>query len=283
MPLNQKTAQSLRPFLEPGVSVVIPKEKKGACEWLLGNGWGYRSAKGVHLNVKETALAASCALREAGLHAWSSMDAEKPATRAQSLLLGPEEKRFGAKPRAERVAVRAAIGQPLLVSGAQWALGPEDTLEINATDTARFEAHDGVIVVENWESFCRPPDFSSPLWRDEGHPQAPLLIWRGGISHSIGAAQRFCEGFARPTFTFFDFDPSGLALAQAWPMWVDAIGPAKATLEDYLEQHGRADLFAAQLDGAPLRAITRSAKKWEEIRSLVERFGKGLPQEHFCS
>jgi len=282
MSLQWSTVESLKPLLEPEIAVCIPLRSKSVKTWLRELGIGFESQKGWRLTDEQAKAVGAAALKTVGALSWSAFGQDKPQSRMQSLAISSQEKRFGASPRSGRVSIRAAQGKPLLLDGQRLFLAPDVSHEINArVDAARFAGHDSALVVENLESFYSLPDFWSADWAAAHMLQNPLVVWRGGGDQAIGASQVFCEMLGLPVFAFFDVDPAGLALARAWTGFVDFVAPSTAVLEALMQSHGRADLYSQQSVSAGLSKFIDGPPEWMRVRVLVEKWGKGLPQEIF--
>jgi len=223
------------------------------------------------------------------IRAWLRTDKIDPATpvnawvslgRADALDIGPDEKWAGEAVRAQRIAIKALKGKPLLAGGEPIYLPQLANMEWRCPDAVESLRHDAVIVVENWETFERIDD----LQVDMRHVSTnPLILWRGGGSNtSVGAATRFVEAFRRPAWSAPDYDPEGLAIAARLPHLAGVLAPQDDVLRRLLAEsklHGR---YSQQLPGAQSTLEQATHPDVKRLWALVRASGNALPQERLC-
>lgn len=210
----------------------------------------------------------------------TSVDAWLGIGRAEALRIGPNEKWAGSAVRAERIAIKALNGNPLLLGDQSIFLPPLANVEWNYIEALQSLHHDVVIVVENWEVFERIDDFKINMSHTSKNP---LIIWRGGGSQlSVGAAMRFIEAYRRPVWSAPDYDPEGLAIASRLPYLVGVLAPSDDMLRHLLSESKLHERYTQQLLGAQttLEQATHPdiIRLWEIIRASRN----AIPQEQFC-
>lgn len=207
------------------------------------------------------------------VNAWSSMG------RTDAMNIGPDEKWAGEAVRAQRIAVKALEGRPLLVSGHPIYLPLGANMEWNCTDVLDSLRHDAVIVVENWETFERIDDLQVDM---SLVPTNPLIVWRGGGTTSVGASTRFVEAYRRPVWSAPDYDPEGLAIASRLPHLVGVLAPKEDVLQKLLTESKLHSRYSKQLPGAYETLEHATHPDVRRLWALVRASGNALPQERLC-
>lgn len=136
-------------------------------------------------------------------------------------------------------------------------------------------------MVENWECFNCIDVVSIDLRPAGGNP---LVVWRGDKNDTrTDAALAMVKALRKPIWAFVDYDPAGLAIAQALPLLSGIVRPDPAVLEALLKEHGLEERYRPQLPA--VAAFLDSAEHPDIVKLwlLLKRIGKGLPQEHFIS
>lgn len=222
------------------------------------------------------------------IRAWLRADNIDPTTpaeawagvsRAAALELGPDEKWAGLAVRANRVALKALPGRPLMCGRNSIFLPPRANLEFDVSDALDCIRHDSVIVVENWETFEHIGNLELDL---QAAGENPVLLWRGGAHASIGAAMRFLGAFGRPVWSAPDYDPEGLAIASRLPHLRGILAPPEEVLRDLLGQSKLQGRYNSQLAGA--QAVLERAEHPDVRRlwAIVKVSRNALPQERLC-
>lgn len=210
-------------------------------------------------------------LRDAeGIDPTTPPDAWQDATRIEAAHLGENEKLAAKRPRDGRVALRAP--GTLQINGTRLRLPPGSFLDIPCADV-RITDHDCLIVVENFEAFVA---FESAVIALPY--RSPVLAYRGDSTNSPDASHHLARTSPIPVLVWPDYDPAGLAIAQAVPNAGGIIAPAEP--KTALAAHGRSALFLqqlAQLDG--LRAIG----EWRKIEAVMRAARRGLDQERMIA
>lgn len=183
---------------------------------------------------------------------------------------GLSEKSLSQAPHAHSVATKffgacELDGSPLRTpAGAYLVLRPEQALRVKCSM---------VMVVENFETFRVLESYS---WLTLGTPV--MAIFRGDPIYPIGDASAVLEGRTERVLGFFDFDPAGLAMANAIPSdrLEDLVLPDQAWLSKAADTARGRQLFADQVDiysdlldrsGHP--SITRAWNLCRRLRSAV--------------
>lgn len=223
------------------------------------------------------------------IRSWLSADNIDPNTpadawlgigRSDALEIGPDEKWAGAAVRADRIAIKALKGRPLLLGCHSTYLPPLANMEWSCSEALEALRHDEVIVVENWEVFERIDDLRVETSRVSKNP---LILWRGGGSKSsVGAATRFVEAYGRPVWSAPDYDPEGLAIASRLSHLIGVLAPPDDVLRGLLAESKLQDRYSQQLHGA--QATLDQATHPDVIRlwDIVRASRNALPQERLC-
>jgi hypothetical protein len=133
------------------------------------------------------------------------------ATRAKAAAYGGmSEKDFSAAPHSNSVAIKSLGGCFLDGSRLHTPLGAYMVLTVGQ---AKNVTCDRIAVVENLETFRMLQDYS---WIDR-EDLAVLAIYRGEKDLPNKDATDLLHARTEPIWGFFDFDPAGLAMANALP------------------------------------------------------------------
>ncbi|MGO4414400.1 hypothetical protein AB4Z27_15705 [Cupriavidus sp. KB_39] len=223
------------------------------------------------------------------IRAWLNADNIDPDTpvdawsrlgRAEALDIGPNEKWAGEAVRAQRIAIKALKGRPLLVDSQRIYLPPLANMEWSCTDALQYLRHDAVIVVENWEAFERIDDLKVDLSHVSTNP---LILWRGGgAGSSVGTAMRFVEAYGRPVWSAPDYDPEGLAIASRLPHLVGVLAPQDNVLRRLLAESKLHSRYSQQLPGALASLEQATHPDVKRLWALVRASANALPQERLC-
>lgn len=220
--------------------------------------------------------------------AWLRADNIDPTTpaeawarvsRAAALELGPDEKWAGLAVRANRVALKALPGRPLMCGRESIFLPPRANLECDVSDALECIRHDSVIVIENWEAFEHIDDLELDL---QAAGENPVLLWRGGAQTSIGAAITFLDAFGRPVWSAPDYDPEGLAIASRLPHFRGILAPPEDVLRDLLGKSKLQGRYNAQLAGARAALDHAEHPDVRRLWAIVKASRNALPQEQLC-
>jgi hypothetical protein len=237
--------------------------------------------QGKHVMFNAAHKARICAwLRADNIDPATPADAWADLSRAAALELGPDEKWAGLAVRANRIALKTLQGRPLKLGRESIFLPPRANLECDVKDALECMHHDSVIVVENWEVFERVDDLELDL---QPAGENPLVLWRGGVHISVGAAIGFLDAFGRAVWSAPDYDPEGLAIASRLPHLTGVLAPADNVLRSLLSKSKLQRRYEGQLPGA--QAVLEQAKHPDVRRlwAIVKASRNALPQERLCS
>lgn len=218
-------------------------------------------------------------LRSEGVDPGTSPNAWEGKTRAEALALGNDEKLTGEAVKRRRIAVKALTPAAAIDIG----IGPirlPARCHIEADySSVSVDAHDWIVVVENWECFD-----SIHLAADRlSFPgRTPLIVWRGDTSATrANAVMEWLTGLSQPVAAFVDYDPSGLIIAASLPRLNTFVAPKLSELGSLLRENGLHDRFQAQLPSCQRALDELSSPIIRPVWELIRREGKALPQEHF--
>lgn len=190
------------------------------------------------------------------------------ATRADVARYGGlSEKHFSQAPHAKSLAVKfvgkcALDGQSLVTPfGSHMIFYPETAMQVTC---------DRLLLVENLETFRCLEDYR---WVNyEG--LSVMAVYRGDPSLSISDALQFVQCRAEAIWAFVDFDPAGLAIANALHQerLERIILPSVDWISRAADSHRGRQLFADQVDqyGATLDASSHAKVRfwWQEMKHL---------------
>lgn len=210
-------------------------------------------------------------LRDAeGIDPSTPPDAWKDASRIEAAHLGENEKLAARRPRDGRVALRAP--GTLHINGMSLRLPPGSFLDIPGADV-QITDHDCLIVIENFEAFLA---FESAVIALPY--RSPVLAYRGDSTNSPEASHHLAQTSPIPVLVWPDYDPAGLAIAQAVPNAAGIIAPAEP--QTALAAHGRSSLFLQQL--TQINGL-RQIGEWCELETVMRELRRGLDQERMIA
>lgn len=137
-----------------------------------------------------------------------------------------------------------------------------------------------LVVCENLEPMRRLASYSWLMRKIGGRPA--LVLYRGALEvFRIAAAHQLVQCDTRPVLALFDFDPKGLAMANALPRREGLCLPPWEDLEALVRRYKRFHLFADQVqhcrNGLDVCPAPDIAEAWMRMRTLE----CGLNQEAF--
>ena len=204
-------------------------------------------------------------------------------SRVEKLRYGPNEKSGGGSLKRNRVSIKAAGKNPLLVNGNSIQLPERAHLDIEISQVSSTQ-HNAVILVENYENFNRfsetemllPPDFDNPL-----------VIYRGDKNESrLDAVLSFLDLFKLPVLAAVDIDPYGLVNVMGIKGLAGVLAPTNAELDKLFSSRktSRVDLYESHylschssLDSLPENHFCK--KLW----ALIKMNKAGIVQEQFLT
>lgn len=187
---------------------------------------------------------------------------------------GLSEKSYSTAPHANSVSVKVLgtcyLDNHLLYTpvGANLVLTAEQALRVTCQR---------VMLVENLESFRRLDDY---LWIDRPDLNV-LVIYRGDKQAPLGDAALVVANRSEPIWSFTDFDPAGLAMANAMPhdrleqillpspSWLTVAANTARGRELFDVQETQ---YSATLDASSIPAVRQA---W----ALMKRLRSGVTQE----
>lgn len=193
-------------------------------------------------------------------------------TRAQAAEYGGmSEKEFSVAPHANSVAVKG-LGSCRFDGHGLYT--PQGAYMVLTVEQAMRVTCDRIMVVENLETFRRLQDYT---WIDRlGF--AVLAIYRGDKEVPNKNAAELIRSRAEPIWGFFDFDPAGLAMANALPgeRFERLLLPDYGWLENSADTARGRQLFDRQLssyegvlNGAAHQDLVAAWALMKRIRSAV--------------
>lgn len=209
----------------------------------------------------------------------TSPNAWEGKTRAEALDLGNNEKLTGEAVKRHRIAIKALTPSASIdIGSGAIRLPARCHIEVDY-ESVSVEAHDWIVVVENWECF----DAIHLAAGNLNFPgQAPLVVWRGDTSATrADAMMEWLSGLTQPVAAFVDYDPSGLTIAASLPRLESFVAPDLNELGRLLRANGLHDRFQAQLPSCQRALDELSSPIIRPVWELIRREGKALPQEHF--
>jgi hypothetical protein len=206
-------------------------------------------------------------------------DAWEGKTRTEALALGNDEKLTSETVKRRRVAVKALTpSAPIDLGSGAIRLPARCHIEIDF-ETISAEAHDWIVVVENWECFN---DIHLAADRLSFPGRSPLVVWRGDTSATrADAMMEWLAGLNQPVAAFVDYDPSGLIIAASLPRLKGFVAPDLNELARLLRENGLHERFQAQLSSCQRALDLLSSPIIRPMWELIRREGRALPQEHF--
>lgn len=212
-------------------------------------------------------------------------DSWEGLNRAEGLNLAKDEKLAGGVVGYGRIQVKALRGRDLSLCGKRLALpdGADLGLPLEAVLESPSQ-HDGILLVENKQTFNEIWRVREDLLTGEGALMNPLVVFRGDAEggSKVDAVHRLIAETDAPVHAFVDFDPAGMVIASALPRLDKVVCPDFGELSELLEAHGLAERFMKQQAGT-VGALERleSNATIGPVWGIIRRAGKGLPQEFF--
>jgi len=190
------------------------------------------------------------------------------------------EKMTRTRVREPRVAFRLQTGQALEGTAGKLTLPGNTWASMLPSELASYEI-EGVITVENWESFERFDRLSFDI---PACYRTFIIVYRGDPTIPESACQEFLRACKPRVVVFPDFDPAGLGLALSVPGFMDILWPGAEGLEEAFEtMPSSSEKYLRQvsqwcwmLDSCEHRTV---AKAWK----IVKAHGRGLAQEIFTA
>lgn len=204
------------------------------------------------------------------------------ATRAQAAEYGGmSEKDFSVAPHANSVAVK---GLGCCDFDGHQLYTPQGTYMVLTVEQARRVTCERIMVVENFETFRGLQEYTWIDWRG----LAVLAIYRGEKDLPNKDAAGLVRSRSEPIWGFFDFDPAGLAMANALPTdrFERLLLPDYGWLEKTANTTRGRQLFDRQLssyenvlNGATHQEVAAAWKLMKRLRSAVtqEKMLKATP------
>lgn len=216
-----------------------------------------------------------------GIDPSTSPDAWEGKTRSEALAFGNDEKLTSETVKRRRVAVKALTpSAPIDIGSGAIRLPARYHIEIDY-ETVSADAHDWIIVVENWECFN---DIHLAADRLSFPGRSPLVVWRGDTSTTrADAMMEWLAGLNQPVAAFVHYDPSGLVIAASLPRLKGFVAPDLNELGRLLRKNGLHERFQAQLLSCQRALDLLSSPIIRPVWELIRREGRALPQEHFIS
>ncbi len=218
-------------------------------------------------------------LRSEGVDPDTSPNAWEGKTRAQALALGNDEKLTGEVVKRRRLAIKALTPSASIdIGSGAIRLPARCHIEIDY-ESVSVEAHDWIVVVENWECFDAIHLAAGNLIFPG---RAPLVVWRGDTSATrADTMMEWISGLTQPVAAFVDYDPSGLVIAASLPRLDAVVAPDLSELGRMLRGNGLHARFQRQLPSCQRALDELSSPIIRPVWELIRREGKALPQEHF--
>lgn len=202
--------------------------------------------------------------------AWTELD------RHEAAKIGGNEKLTQTRVMAGRVALKALPGRPLCINGSSLLLPEAINLDMLWSDVRLDEAHDSVLVIENWENFQLA--HQTPLLKNL--PGNPLVVFRGDPNaYNPKDSLALLHHLKRPVDAFVDFDPEGLVIANALPYFRSMVCPSGEVLENLLANAKNQDRFTLQKKEAIATLLNLKHAQLQALWLLFDRHGQALPQE----
>jgi hypothetical protein len=205
-------------------------------------------------------------------HGLSLVSLPAGATRAQAIERpGVSEKVGTVAPHDNSVAVKCAngicrLGEESLPRTGYTVLTLEQALQVRA---------DRIMVVENLESFRW---LARASWIDYQDLNV-LAIYRGDPRFKINEALRLVLARTEPVWTYFDFDPAGLAMSSALPRLERLILPTQDLLTHLIRSAEASQLFSNQLKQYEGTLDNLTSGPVQEAWRLMKSLRSGIPQE----
>jgi hypothetical protein len=203
-------------------------------------------------------------------HAWQGL------TRAESLILGRNEKWTDSPAKRNRVAIKTLPGQLLRIDEHDSYLPNGAHLDADWMAIVKVIRHESIIVVENWECFNRIEKATIDFSRAGTNP---LVVWRGDkLDTPTDAAMAFLRALDRSTWAFVDFDPAGLLIAASLPNLSGVLAPDDERLLAMLHV-GLEDRYRLQLPASEHSLDANNQHDIARLWKLIRKSGRALPQE----
>jgi len=154
---------------------------------------------------------------------------------------------------------------------------PMGYLVASGQEVASIEV-DRVLVIENFETFRKLRAYT---WVLEALPKqsSTLALYRGDPRLRADDAAQALRMLSCPKWAFFDFDPSGLAMAAAIEGLEHLLLPPESVLEPVVRRHRRVDLWDSQYEGVWHSLETCSHADIAQAWGWMKRWKMGCPQE----
>lgn len=202
-------------------------------------------------------------------------------SRVEKLSHGPDEKAGGGGLKTNRISIKAAGNNPLLINGESLKLPSMSHMDVDASQILNTQ-HNCIVLVENYENFNR---FSEAELKLPEHSNNPLVIYRGDKQESrLNAVLQYITSSGLPVLAAVDIDPYGLVNVLNVTGLIGVLAPELSALQPMLKNNPtrRADLYEkhyagcrASLDSLPDEHACK--KLW----MLVKANKAGVVQEQF--
>lgn len=257
-------------FLQRLVDERPPSRQSSAAASYFSEHFSLGRVAGSRVDYSDAHFAAAERLLVANQLPVRALGAAAPRARAAEYG-GMSEKDFSVAPHANSVAVKGLGNCRFDGHGLHTPLGAYMVLTVEQAMRVTCER---IMVVENLETFRGLQDYA---WI-ERRGLAVLAIYRGEKDVPNKDAAELIRSRAEPIWGFFDFDPAGLAMANALPgdRFERLILPDRGLLEKSADSARGRQLFDRQLnsyervlDGAVHQDIAAAWALMKRLRSAV--------------
>lgn len=202
-------------------------------------------------------------------------------SRVEKLSHGPNEKAGGGGLKTNRISIKAAGSNSLLINGESLKLPSMSHMDIEISQLLNTQ-HNCIVLVENYENFNR---FSEAELQLPEHLNNPLVIYRGDKNESrLDAVLRYIASSGLPLLAAVDIDPYGLVNILKMPGLIGVLAPEANLLQPLLSTNPtrRADLYEHHYLGcnALLDALLDS-HACKRLWMMVKANKAGVVQEQF--
>lgn len=244
------------------------------------NGLGTFTGKQVSFSLSERRKMREILLAQHGVPLDATVTSWDNLSRAEALNLGGNEKLTKRRVRADRVAVKAIPGRPLVIEGREVFLPRGASVDLDAEEI--LSATPGsLLVIENWEAF-EALDRMGIEGAAAGLPDG-MAIYRGDKeAYPIAAAHRVLHELSCPVYSCPDVDGAGLSIALSLPRFAGLVLPDFERIVELFEAGaGDRERYLAQLAGCEAKLAYAVQKDVRQLWRIIQKYGRALPQEKF--